>query len=59
MTRAPGTVLLEENVVEGLGKFTAYSNGHVRVMYEDRTCVDLVADLSARMGAGWQVSCIC
>ena len=41
-------VLLEENVVDDVGRFTVYSNGH-------RTCLEMMTDLSKRLGSSWVV----
>ncbi|XP_076454102.1 uncharacterized protein LOC143289122 isoform X1 [Babylonia areolata] len=41
--------LLEESTVPGYGRFQAYSNGRVRVVFEDRTALDMVADFSRRL----------
>ena len=51
----PPMVLLEENVVDGLGRFSVYSNGHIRVLFNDRTCLDMMTDLNKRLGSSWQV----
>ena len=55
MPPPPPMVLLEENVVDGLGRFSVYSNGHIRVLFNDRTCLDMVIGLSNRLGSSWQV----
>ena len=43
------TSVLEECSVPGYGRFTAYSNGRIRVVFEDRTALDMVADFSQRL----------
>ena len=43
------TSVLEECSVPGYGRFTAYSNGRIRVVFEDRTALDMVADVSQRL----------
>ena len=43
------TSVLEECTVPGYGRFTAYSNGRIRVVFEDRTALDMVADFSQRL----------
>jgi len=37
----PETRTLEECSVAGVGKFTAFSDGSLRVVYGDRTCLDM------------------
>ena len=37
----PVTRTLEECSVDGVGKFTAFSDGSLRVVFTDRTCLDL------------------
>ena len=51
----PSMVLLEENIVDGVGRFSVYSNGHIRILFDDRTCLEMMADLSKRLGSSWQV----
>ncbi|RUS75538.1 hypothetical protein EGW08_016706, partial [Elysia chlorotica] len=46
--------LLEECVVEGLGKFTAFTNGRVRAVFEDRTALDMVCNFSKRASESLQ-----
>ncbi|BFZ00322.1 hypothetical protein BsWGS_03360 [Bradybaena similaris] len=41
--------LLEECIVGGLGKFSAFTNGRVRIVFEDRTALDMVCDVSRRV----------
>lgn len=46
---------VEECAVSGVGRFTARSNGAVRAVFDDRTCVDFFDDelervLAARLG---------
>ncbi|KAL8609668.1 hypothetical protein ACOMHN_049748 [Nucella lapillus] len=41
--------LLEECTVAAYGRFQAYSNGRVRVVFEDRTSLDMGADFSRRL----------
>ncbi len=48
-SRLPVTALLEECQVEGVGRFSAFSSGRVRVVYVDRTSLDMSADLRARI----------
>ncbi len=55
MRAAPVMSLLEENTVEGLGRFSVFSNGYVRVLFEDRTCLEMTADLTNRLGESHQV----
>ncbi|KAK3092815.1 hypothetical protein FSP39_007490 [Pinctada imbricata] len=43
------TYLLEECTVPGYGRFTAFSNGHVRILFEDRTSLDMDCDFSKRI----------
>ena len=35
----------------GVGRFTAYSSGRVRILFSDRTSLDMYADFSKRLGA--------
>ncbi|KAI0238920.1 hypothetical protein LSAT2_010331 [Lamellibrachia satsuma] len=44
------SVLLEECDIPGVGWFTAHSSGHVRVIFPDRTCLDMYADFQKRIG---------
>ena len=44
----PSTVL-EECVIPGYGKFTALSNGQVRIVFQDRTSLDMTCDFSKRI----------
>ncbi|KAK3703275.1 hypothetical protein RRG08_059538 [Elysia crispata] len=46
--------LLEECVVEGLGKFSAFTNGRVRAVFEDRTALDMVCNFSKRTSESLQ-----
>ncbi|XP_035693948.1 uncharacterized protein C5orf34 homolog [Branchiostoma floridae] len=43
------SMLLEESEVAGLGRFQAYSDGRVHVVFEDRTVLDTVFDFSGRV----------
>ncbi|XP_041359472.1 uncharacterized protein C5orf34 homolog isoform X2 [Gigantopelta aegis] len=45
---------LEECHIPGWGKFTAHTNGRVRIVFEDRTSMDLVCDFSKRIA-----ECVC
>lgn len=33
----------------GFGRFTAFTNGRIRVIFEDRTALDMVSDFSNRL----------
>ena len=44
----PSTVL-EECVIQGYGKFTALSNGQVRIVFQDRTSLDMTCDFTKRI----------
>lgn len=48
--------LLEECVVDGLGKFSAFTNGRVRAVFEDRTALDMVCNFSKRLSGSLQRS---
>ena len=37
----PETRVLEECSVDGVGRFTAFTDGSVRVVFNDRTCLDM------------------
>ncbi|XP_064639068.1 uncharacterized protein C5orf34 homolog [Lineus longissimus] len=39
------TVLESEQVVPGIGKFTAYSNGRIRIVFTDRASLDMTCGL--------------
>lgn len=39
-------ILLEESIVPSLGRFQAYSNGWIHVVFEDRTTLDMNWDLT-------------
>ena len=41
MLLIPETRILEECSVDGVGKFTALSDGSLRVVFCDRTCLDV------------------
>ncbi|PVD19073.1 hypothetical protein C0Q70_21632 [Pomacea canaliculata] len=41
--------ILEECLVPGFGRFTAFTNGRIRVIFEDRTALDMVSDFSNRL----------
>lgn len=43
------TTLLEDCCVPNHGKFSAYSNGHVRILFDDRTSLEMTADFSQRV----------
>ncbi|KAH9488313.1 hypothetical protein Btru_063764 [Bulinus truncatus] len=43
------TSLLEDCTVEGLGKFSAFSNGRIRIVFIDRTALDMFCNFSNRM----------
>ncbi|XP_033760537.1 uncharacterized protein C5orf34 homolog [Pecten maximus] len=43
------TTLLEDCCVPNHGKFSAYSNGHVRILFDDRTSLEMTADFSRRV----------
>ncbi|XP_022098719.1 uncharacterized protein C5orf34 homolog isoform X2 [Acanthaster planci] len=43
------TVVLEESKIEGLGQFIAFSNGKVRVVFSDRTTLDMEWDFRNRV----------
>ncbi|XP_038050035.1 uncharacterized protein C5orf34 homolog isoform X2 [Patiria miniata] len=43
------TVIIEESKVEGLGNFVAFSNGRVRVVFNDRTTLDMEWDFRSRV----------
>jgi Domain of unknown function (DUF4520) len=43
---SPSTVMAQSTVIDecsvsGVGRFTAYVNGSVHVVFEDRTCLDM------------------
>ena len=41
--------LLEECTVPGHGRFSAFSNGHVRILFDDRTALDMSCDFTKRI----------
>ncbi|XP_071085193.1 uncharacterized protein C5orf34 homolog [Haliotis cracherodii] len=41
--------ILEEAYIPGAGRFTAHTNGRVRVVFDDRTSLDMVCDFSRRV----------
>ncbi|XP_070213066.1 uncharacterized protein C5orf34-like [Littorina saxatilis] len=41
--------VLEECSAPGYGRFTAYSNGRIRILFDDRTALDMVSDFSERL----------
>ncbi|KAL4220206.1 hypothetical protein ACF0H5_020614 [Mactra antiquata] len=43
------TTVLEECEISGYGKFTALSNGQIRISFTDRTCLDMTWDFSKRL----------
>ncbi|OWF52201.1 hypothetical protein KP79_PYT20100 [Mizuhopecten yessoensis] len=43
------TTVLEDCCVPGHGKFSAYSNGHVRILFDDRTSLEMTCDFSRRV----------
>ncbi|XP_061183350.1 uncharacterized protein C5orf34 homolog [Saccostrea echinata] len=43
------TSVLEECTVPGYGRFTAFSSGHVRIVFNDRTSLDMWCDFSKRV----------
>ncbi|XP_062612767.1 uncharacterized protein C5orf34-like [Saccostrea cucullata] len=43
------TSVLEECSVPGYGRFTAFSSGHVRIVFNDRTSLDMWCDFSKRV----------
>ena len=45
------STLLEKCVIPGYGKFTALSNGQVRIVFEDRTSLDMTCDFSKRINS--------
>ena len=45
---SPATIL-EESTIKELGSFVAYSNGRVRVVFSDRTILDMIHDFSLRI----------
>ena len=47
--------LLEECKVEGLGKFTAFSSGRVRIMFDDRVALDLQCCFDKRLKQKGQI----
>lgn len=49
ITEPSSTSVLEECTIQGYGKFTALSNGQIRVAFADRTCLDMTCDLSQRI----------
>ncbi|XP_052271990.1 uncharacterized protein C5orf34 homolog [Dreissena polymorpha] len=52
LSEPSSTHILEECDIRGYGRFSALSNGEVRIVFNDRTCLDMVADFSARLGEG-------
>ncbi|XP_052783044.1 uncharacterized protein LOC128219272 [Mya arenaria] len=49
LTEPGTTTTLEECEIPGYGKFTARSNGEVRITFTDRTCLDMAADFSSKL----------
>lgn len=45
------TTLLEQCDIPGHGKFSAMSNGEIRILFVDRTSLDMITDLSQRLAA--------
>ena len=43
------STLLEECTIQGYGKFTALSNGQVRIVFRDRTSLDMTCDFTKRI----------
>ena len=43
------TTVLEECEITGYGKFTALSNGQIRIAFKDRTCLDMSYDFTSRL----------
>lgn len=43
------TSVLEECTVPDFGRFTAFSSGHVRIVFNDRTSLDMWCDFSKRL----------
>ncbi|XP_060071260.1 uncharacterized protein C5orf34 homolog [Ylistrum balloti] len=43
------TSLLEDCCIPNHGKFSAYSNGHVRILFDDRTSLEMTCDFSRRV----------
>ncbi|XP_046568879.1 uncharacterized protein C5orf34 homolog [Haliotis rubra] len=41
--------ILEEAYIPGVGRFTAHTNGRVRVVFDDRTSLDMVCNFSRRV----------
>ncbi|XP_067669599.1 uncharacterized protein C5orf34 homolog [Haliotis asinina] len=41
--------ILEEAYIPGVGRFTAHTNGRVRVVFDDRTSLDMVCNFSRRI----------
>jgi len=39
--REPDTRTLEECLVAGVGRFTAFTDGSLRIVFDDRTCLDM------------------
>jgi hypothetical protein len=37
----PGIHIVEECIIDGVGRFTALANGSVRIVFDDRTCLDM------------------
>ncbi|KAK2170996.1 hypothetical protein NP493_1116g00002 [Ridgeia piscesae] len=50
------SVLLEECDIPNVGRFTAHSSGHVRIVFTDRTCLDMFADFQHRLATCQQHS---
>lgn len=42
-------VVIEECIIPGIGRFTAHSNGNLHVVFTDRTCLDMMIELSTRL----------
>jgi hypothetical protein len=43
------TTVLDECEINGYGKFTALSNGQIRIAFKDRTCLDMSYDFTRRI----------
>lgn len=43
------TSVLEECTIPNYGRFTAFSSGHVRIVFNDRTSLDMWCDFSKRL----------
>ncbi|CAH1781102.1 unnamed protein product, partial [Owenia fusiformis] len=49
LTQPLTSMLLEECFVDHIGKFKAFSNGHIRIVFNDRTCLDMLGDFTGRL----------